>query len=345
MKKRIITIILVFFVAFFFQVDSLIARSGCCSSHGGVAGCSGGYNICFDGATSSCPCGSKNYGTSSPKTQSSQYAYYRNLLNNSKHEEKEYDLSLVVAIAVGAFIVYGFVKSNVDNKASLNSNYHSSPQLSEEERKQREFENFKSNIDVFLKREFKELVNAKILNTDTKLGFKVTTEVMRNENRGKVYFQTLSRDLHVSIMSKSKKSYKLCESSVFNGHNDIYASTKNVKIYDYKKRIRGYYNFTAKTITTTNIKKSKKIINYKTGIEIPLLFYKASSGTNVIIYLDLHDLSKLSKLCGNLEIVETKPNGVYNCAGCQKQIEFLSDKCKNCKATLDWGKNIMTFNQ
>ncbi len=34
-----------------------LAKSGCCSWHGGVCGCSGGSTICCDGSTSpSCTC-------------------------------------------------------------------------------------------------------------------------------------------------------------------------------------------------------------------------------------------------------------------------------------------------
>ena len=39
------------------KCDLKIARSGCCSWHGGVCGCSGGRQICCDGVPSpSCTC-------------------------------------------------------------------------------------------------------------------------------------------------------------------------------------------------------------------------------------------------------------------------------------------------
>jgi hypothetical protein len=37
--------------------DNLLAKSGCCSWHGGVCGCSGGRALCCDGALSpTCGC-------------------------------------------------------------------------------------------------------------------------------------------------------------------------------------------------------------------------------------------------------------------------------------------------
>lgn len=39
------------------QVEPQESRSGCCSWHGGVCGCSGGRVVCCDGTTSpSCTC-------------------------------------------------------------------------------------------------------------------------------------------------------------------------------------------------------------------------------------------------------------------------------------------------
>ena len=58
MDIKVGKIFLIFLVVFlFFQVDTVSARSGCCSHHGGVCGCSGGRQLCCDGSLSpSCTC-------------------------------------------------------------------------------------------------------------------------------------------------------------------------------------------------------------------------------------------------------------------------------------------------
>ena len=39
------------------SVEEQVAKSGCCSHHGGVCGCSGGNDLCCDGAPSpTCGC-------------------------------------------------------------------------------------------------------------------------------------------------------------------------------------------------------------------------------------------------------------------------------------------------
>ena len=56
MKKYIL--VGLFFVAIFFNVETAKAQRGCCSHHGGVAGCNEyGRTICNDGTLSpSCTC-------------------------------------------------------------------------------------------------------------------------------------------------------------------------------------------------------------------------------------------------------------------------------------------------
>ena len=61
MKKFFICLILLALCSFTYisVVNSLNAdnRSGCCSHHGGVCGCSGGRTVCCDGSYSpSCRC-------------------------------------------------------------------------------------------------------------------------------------------------------------------------------------------------------------------------------------------------------------------------------------------------
>ncbi len=72
---------LIFIAIIILMPCTVSAKSGCCSWHGGVAGCSGGRQVCNDGTLSpSCTCSG---GTSSSASVSSQPTYIYGCTNST----------------------------------------------------------------------------------------------------------------------------------------------------------------------------------------------------------------------------------------------------------------------
>lgn len=96
MKKVIFVVLLMIILL---SSTKVYAVPGCCSWHGGEAGCSGGRTLCSDGTVSSCPCD----GTSSYSNYGSSSNY-----SNSNNESENSLLYYIMAIIVGGGIVLFF---------------------------------------------------------------------------------------------------------------------------------------------------------------------------------------------------------------------------------------------
>ena len=288
MKKVFITILfLSFFPGFIF------AKSGCCSNHGGVVGCTNGYDLCLDGTISSCTCGSKNDGSSAGKNQddSSYYRnrYYQQRENNSKlTPPNNIDLSIPIAVGVGGLLIAGFIyskKEENEKKEEYRRKYNPT-----EKEDLEDYEKFKNDTKIINNNKKSVIINVKILSYKTKI--QCWTE----------YY--ITTDLHIRNIGKTKISYELYKSSIFNHSREIYATTKNIYISDPDKKIRDFFDFKADNITTLNIRRSKKVIESPTGIIIKLLFKTYYSNSEIEMILDLYDLKKLSNICGSIVIKE-----------------------------------------
>lgn len=102
-KKHIKNLILIIILCIVLPLK-VYAKPGCCSWHGGEAGCSGGYTICSDGHVSSCRCDGTvngNYGGSQ---------------NNTRDESAE---AWGIVIFFGSIIVIGilimYISYKIDN--------------------------------------------------------------------------------------------------------------------------------------------------------------------------------------------------------------------------------------
>ena len=114
MKKTIKTLFFVLMLIMFLCFPILVdARPGCCSWHGGEAGCSGNSTVCADGTISSCPCD----GTSS---SSSDY----NLNSSSDYAltnyEEDADVGIIdVILGFLIFMIFagfaGFIINQYEN--------------------------------------------------------------------------------------------------------------------------------------------------------------------------------------------------------------------------------------
>ena len=104
MKKIIYTLI---FISVFSMIlvlpTNVSAVPGCCSWHGGEAGCSGGKTLCSDGHVSNCPCD----GTSS----SYGHGYSSNYTSQSSSDNTELTAWLVGGIFV-VLILCAFLGNN-----------------------------------------------------------------------------------------------------------------------------------------------------------------------------------------------------------------------------------------
>lgn len=100
MKKLVI----LFLVFIFFMPCSVFARQGCCSWHGGVAGCGrNGRQLCNDGTYSpTCTCtSSRNYTRKTIRNNTTQTS------NDDDSENDSADtVFFVILIGIGCYLIY-----------------------------------------------------------------------------------------------------------------------------------------------------------------------------------------------------------------------------------------------
>ena len=107
--KKIIVLVLLMIVLMPF--NKVYAIPGCCSWHGGEAGCSGGRTLCSDGTVSLCPCD----GTSSSYSSGGEN-YSSNYVSVSNNDD--YSI-LIICIFIGGFVffaIYGLISENREKK-------------------------------------------------------------------------------------------------------------------------------------------------------------------------------------------------------------------------------------
>ena len=104
MKKIVILLLVLFLI---FNPVMIYAKSGCCSHHGGVAGCSGVKQLCNDGTLSpTCYCETTTvsykdyYGSNYAVNSAASY----NSFNSDEHEVNPEEIYLVLAVIAGIAI-------------------------------------------------------------------------------------------------------------------------------------------------------------------------------------------------------------------------------------------------
>ena len=196
MGMKRIKIILVSIIFLLIMPISVYAVPGCCSHHGGEAGCSGGRTVCSDGWTSPCACDgtsrSSNYGTGTT--------------NSNKSSNSEVSIIGVIIASIlgfGGLMLLGiFLEKADDNrKKRRNEKYRRL-----EEQRENELELAK---ETALKNVCEEN-NDSIENINCQVLDKITCE-----------------DLMQLVNSKSETIFNLFDSI----HNNNYGYTKN-RIFD-----------------------------------------------------------------------------------------------------------------
>ncbi len=120
---------LLFFILLLIPIVKVQARSGCCSHHGGVAGCSSsGMQLCNDGTTSkSCTCtpayvygctdkSAKNYNSSATRDDGSCTYYIKGCMDK---EAKNYNPKADMSDDSCIYYVLGCTDTNAINYNSL----------------------------------------------------------------------------------------------------------------------------------------------------------------------------------------------------------------------------------
>lgn len=103
--KKILFIILVILVVTIFP-SSVFAQSGCCSHHGGVAGCEGGRQLCNDGTLSpSCTC----YDSSSSTSSYDEDTYNYNFGYSDTEDSEISDGAAIIMIILFAVVIIGII--------------------------------------------------------------------------------------------------------------------------------------------------------------------------------------------------------------------------------------------
>lgn len=306
MKKRGSFVLVIIIFCFVFFPNIIYAKQGCCSHHGGVVGCSGGRQACADGTYSpTCTCGTYNSNSSSSSFGNSSYKPS----NSNSTDDSKYTGIAVIGI-LGGLITLGIISEKQDAKKAREEYL----KRVESERKKynptvdeynEQLTNFINENKEILNKLSKNsiVINVKINNIKTQLQTWLETDVTSYTYRGRTYYETLSRDLYFKNVGITKGSFELYRSDIFNFNNLITTSAKNVKIYDSNKNIRKYFDFRANKITSTNIKRSKKIVN-KESKNIVMLIIEEKNDKLIKIEIDLYNIKKLAMICGNIEIIE-----------------------------------------
>lgn len=287
----------------------IYAKQGCCSHHGGVVGCSSGRQVCADGTYSpTCTCGTYNSNSSSSLSGNSSYKSS----NSNSSDDSKY-AGIAVTGILGGLITLGIIFEKQDAKKAREE--YLKRVESERKKYNPTIDEYNEQLINFINKN-KEILNklsknsiimdVKINNKKTKLQTWLETDVTSYTYRGKTYYETLSRDLYFKNVGITKGSFELYRSDIFNFNNMIITSAENVKIYDSNKNIRKYFDLRADKITSTNIKRSKKIVN-KENKNIVMLIIDDKNEKNdkiIKIEIDLYNIKKLATICGNIAIIE-----------------------------------------
>lgn len=312
MKKRGSFVLVIIIFCFVFFPNIIYAKQGCCSHHGGVVGCSGGRQVCADGTYSpTCTCGTYNSNSSNSSNSSSSSlgnSSYKSSNSNST-DDSNY-AGIAVTGILGGLITIGIISGKQDEKKareeylkrveSERKKYN--PTIDEYNEQLKSFINENKKILNKLSKD-SIVINVKINNKKTQLQTWLETDVTSYTYRGRTYYETLSRDLHFKNVGITKGSFELHRSDIFNFNNLITTSAKNVKIYDSNQNIRKYFDFRADKLTSTNIKRSKKIVN-KENKNIVVLIIEEKNDKLIKIEMDLYNIKKFAMICGNIEIIE-----------------------------------------
>ena len=265
--------------------------------------------MCADGTYSpTCTCGSYNSNSSNSSSSSSGNSSYKSSNSNSSDDSKY--AGIAVTGILGGLITLGIISEKQDAKKAREEYL----ERVESERKKynptideynEQLLNFINKNKEILNKLSKNsiVINVKINNKKTQLQTWLETDVTSYTYRGRTYYETLSRDLHFKNVGITKGSFELYRSDIFNFNNLITTSAKNVKIYDLNQNIRKYFDFRADKITSTNIKRSKKIVN-KENNNIVMLIIEEKNDKLIKIEIDLYNIKKLAMICGNIEIIE-----------------------------------------
>lgn len=246
-----------FFVIFIFILlfcpISIKAQQGCCSWHGGVAGCSNGRTLCADGTLSpSCTCGSSSYEYES----------------ESDDENEGWRNIIAIVIVVGGFFGFGYILTAIDD-------YKKRKQ--EEERERERLERERLYLEQ-LKRELNDIKNLKFkfangehMTTLLKyLNGEITSadiiDIIKVDKNDDV--KILLDELYKKVCSKS---YYIKESDIFSNiclkiiNSDLLNEKVNIVEYILNSYDYNYGNVFIKIIKAGNYSLAKNILKIVTN--------------------------------------------------------------------------------
>ena len=319
-------LIKLFFVVFTFVLllspMSIKAQQGCCSWHGGVAGCSNGRTLCADGTLSpSCTC-------------DSSYEYEA----ESNNEGTGWRKIIAIVIIVGGWLGFGYILTFVDDyKKRKKEEIEEKERLELErlhlEQKESELNNIKELKSKFLNGEnmvtLVEYLNGRITSDDV-------IDIIKNDENDNV--KILLDELYKKICSDK---YYIKENDIFNNicikiiNSDLLEKKKKIIEYIFASFDYDYGRSFMVIINTGNYSFAKDLLKKLTSCrflfnerEIEKLFYNIHSVNEI----ELADL--ISRYKGFIYEFNNNTFAIFKCILEEKDKEMLEIYCKIFQSTI-----------
>ena len=342
MNKNIFKVLLLILLSVFPSV--IFASPGCCSHHGGIAGCVNGHNVCYDGTTSSCECYGKSdgsyYGNGGSKNYNngSSGGVYYDKNNKIKDDNGTSIIGIIVLVLIlypilspileGLFYLIKDEISPTKNNSSKNnySNYNNNS-------------NFKSEIKNHNKVETKEKQKSKVvLAYDKSFDLKVDKvnerkktsnsflyddpsikynkiSIIYNNNivECMVYtytnasnYSSNNKPVYMHNLSKNISAYNLYKDGIFNMNLVANFNSSDISIVDKNGLLRKLYNFKSKEIKTKNLLKTNIVIKNMKQFKFRIIINNINGNKKLSAIISLDQLILFSKLCQGIKIKEGK---------------------------------------
>lgn len=265
---------------------------GCCSGHGGC--------------------------TSNPNHYSNKY---HDTDNDQKTSQNDNNYVQIICAILVLGVIFGptIYRIIVDKLFSMKGK-----QITNEYTFEERYQLYKYSIQNYVK----DIMNSKknkysiidiiINNEKIKSLVTYTKQVSSSKGRnGKVYYNTLYSVLHIKNLNTDEKTFDAYEQGANDIPLDIYCDVNDVAIYDCNKQIRKYFNFTAKNLTLSNIKNSKKECSKYMFKYVKLYLKGTNYHRNIVADIDIGQLKLLSYVCASIKIIEDDDEDKYECPNCE----------------------------
>ena len=329
-KKILLLVFLLFLPVIVF------AKSGCCSRHGGVVGCYNGYDLCADGTTSSCTCGSVNDGSSKKSNNGGSYngGSGGNYRYYPKQEEKDNDINIfqiIILLFIFMPIIYPileffgfFIKpKNSKNNKNYTNNINNSKdevqhinQKSEKRTENITFSNSPSydksfDLKVDKVNERKKITNASLYD-DPSIKYDKLTIIYNNlAVQCMIYTYTnasqyspKNKPVYMHNLSKNLSAYNLYKEGIFNLNLVATFNSSDITIIDKNKIIRKTYNLDMDRIITKHLLKQKIKLGNNEKSKVKIMINNINGNKKLLAEISLDQLLLLSRLCQNIKIEE-----------------------------------------